>query len=99
MRPALILFGSALGFALYALAQRADDPASADDPELVQSAERVASGLVAALGRSVSDLWTPPAAADAWRETIAQAETRYGLPANLLLRQLDIESNHFDRDV
>jgi len=43
--------------------------------------------------------WSPPAAAAPYLEAITTAENRYGIPANALLRQLDIESNHFDPDV
>ena len=52
-----------------------------------------------ALGRTIGNLWSPPAAAAPYASAIAQAESRYGLPANLLARQLDIESNHFDPQV
>lgn len=99
MNAALAFFGLALGFALYALARRAADPASTGDADLARSAEGAASGLVEALGRTVTTLWSAPAAAAPWREAIAQAEQRYGIPQDLLLRQLDIESDHFDPDV
>jgi transglycosylase-like protein with SLT domain len=51
-------------------------------------------------GAAPTDLsWSPPAAAQPYLEAIAQAEARNGLPRNLLARQLDIESAHFDPNV
>jgi soluble lytic murein transglycosylase-like protein len=56
-----------------------------------------AANLVSAWGRSMT--WQPPAAAGPYRAAIAAAEAKNGLPANLLLRQLDVESDHFSPDV
>lgn len=50
-------------------------------------------------GDPPSSTWTPPAAAQPYLEAISTAEARNGIPHNLLLRQLDIESNHFDQAV
>lgn len=43
--------------------------------------------------------WSPPAAAGPYLASIDAAERANGIPHNLQLRQLDIESAHFDPDV
>ena len=95
----LLVFAALAGAALVLAARRFDDPAAASDPAALQAVEQNAAGLVAAFGAAVSASWTPPAAAGPWLELIAQTEQRYGIPQNLLVRQLDIESAHFNQDV
>src|SRR6267378_1724908 len=56
-------------------------------------------GLLDSLGAFVVKLWNPPAAAAPYVGAIAAAEAKYGLPSNLLARQLDIESDHYAPDV
>jgi soluble lytic murein transglycosylase-like protein len=79
------------------VAASAGDAAAA--PGAVAGAFGVGEDLAVALGRTIGKLWSPPAAAAPYVSAIAQAESKYGLPANLLARQLDIESNHFDPQV
>jgi soluble lytic murein transglycosylase-like protein len=81
----IVLAAAALGVALYLFSQPA--AASID----------VTGGAPTPLPPSSS--WSPPAAAQPYLEAIAAAESRYGVPANLLARQLDIESAHFAPDV
>ena len=93
----LVLLGIGLW---YLIGRRADDPgaaeASAGPASVVVDAGR---RLLENVGRSVTGGWHAPASADPYREAIAQAEIAYGLPRDLLLRQLDIESDHFSLDV
>jgi soluble lytic murein transglycosylase-like protein len=49
--------------------------------------------LLDAFGAALSSLWKPPAKAAPYLEAIGRAELEHGLPANLLARQLQAESN------
>jgi soluble lytic murein transglycosylase-like protein len=82
--PFALVFAVLIGGALFFLARGA------------QASQAPSSS---AISSSPPSSWTPLAAAQPYLEAIAQAENRYGLPANLLARQLDIESDHFAPDV
>jgi hypothetical protein len=86
MPSLVLLFSLGIGLALYFFSQPA--AASID-----------VSGGAPPTRPPSSSTWSPPAAALLYLEAIAAAESRYGLPANLLARQLDIESAHFAADV
>lgn len=68
-------------------------------PGAVAAAFGAGEELALSLGRTIGNLWSPPPAAAPYAAAIAQAEAKYGLPPNLLARQLDIESDHYAVDV
>lgn len=102
--PLALLLLAALGALAYVVTRSSS---SADDPAIPAPAEAstepaaasAVADLAGALGRAVTKLWSPPARAEPYVGAMSQAEQKYGLPAQLLTRQLDIESDHFAPDV
>jgi hypothetical protein len=100
---ALLLLAAlgAFGYYVFKPPSAPDDPA-ASVPAQAATEPAAASGvadLAGALGREIVKLWSPPASAEPYLGALSQAEQKYGLPPQLLTRQLDIESDHFAPDV
>lgn len=94
MRLLMLTIGAALAAAWWisrrddSRARAAEDPA----PGVLALVAGQARELLDNFGGSVSALWELPAAGEPYRERIAAAELRYGLPQDLLARLLWQES-------
>lgn len=77
----------------------AGDASSSQLPADASSLGALVASAGAHLVATVKTLWTIPAAGYPYAEAIATAEQKYAIPENLLARQLDIESDHFNPDV
>src|SRR5262249_34916463 len=84
MPSVIVLFAVAIGAAALFFSQRAS---ASIDPDAASS------------GSGGGGDWTPPAAAGPYLSAIDAAERENGIPHNLQLRHLDIESDHFAPDV
>jgi soluble lytic murein transglycosylase-like protein len=94
-----VAIAAGLGAGLYWLSTRQPGPSSsspeAPAPSILEQLESQAAGSIGELVSSIVT-WKIPAAGLQYAQAIATAEATYSLPQNLLARQLDIESNHFD---
>lgn len=98
--PAALLILGAVIVALYAIANsdaggEGGDASSSLGASAVPPAPSAGAGtgLFAMLGQTLSALWSPPAKAAPYLDAIANAEATYGIPTNLLARQIKAESN------
>lgn len=93
-RAALAAAAALLGGGLW-LYLRDSQAATLDRAPAPSIADQIESTLEDAMN-AIRPSWTLPAAGEPYRIALSEAEDRYSIVRNLLARQLDIESDHFN---